>query len=195
MLYFKKGCKVPFPERISEGYEETSYGYIANISTEKILDVVKAFISIQKGSVFFFLELPTNISDEPEPEKYLHQDVYYMDNLSHDEAFSFLDSTGELLTNDGLCTFGFGSQENGDEIMVGKYNVVSFRCDKNASYINLFRNNNIEYTPGLITAWDTFSEDNPGICEKIEINGKTVFSIPKAFEKHGMYFAERREKS
>lgn len=32
---------------------------------------------------------------------------------------------GELLVNDGLCSFGFGGHNSNNEIMVGKYNLIS----------------------------------------------------------------------
>lgn len=31
----------------------------------------------------------------------------------------------DLMINDGMCSFGFGCHTSNDEIMVGKYNVVS----------------------------------------------------------------------
>ncbi len=115
-----------------------------------------------------------------------------MDCLKKDEAFSFLDSVGELLSNDGLCKFGFGSQSNNDEIMVDKYNVITISCKNNNLYMNLFRKNNIERTTSLVTAWNTFSEESPGVSEKIEINGKDVYSIITDYKSWGIYFAERR---
>lgn len=196
MFNFKKGCKVPFPEKILEEYEELECGYIANVSAEKIIEVLKEFVHLQDDFVFFFLELPTNLNDEPETENgivtNLHKDIYYMDNLSKEEAFSFLDSAGELLANDGLCKFGFGSQSNNDEIMVGKYNVVTISCKEKNTYMNLFRKNDINQTEKLITAWDTFSKEFHGVSEKIELNGKDVYSIIDDFKAWGIYFAERR---
>lgn len=195
MFNFKKGCKVPFPEKILEEYEETEYGYIANVSSEKIIDVLKDFVCLQDELIFFFLELPTNLADEPEKENdkatNFHKDIYYMDSLSKEETFSFLDKVGELLANDGLCKFGFGSQNN-DEIMVGKYNVITICCNEKNSYGNLFHKNNIKRTENLVTAWDTFSREYPGRSEKIEINGKDVYSIVEDFKNWGIYFAERR---
>ena len=194
MFNFKKGCKVPFPEKIFEEYEKTEYGYIANVSVEKTIDVLKEFVRMQDDLVFFFLELPTNLNDEPKKDKVtnFHKDIYYMDGLTKEESFSFLDSVGELLANDGLCKFGFGSQGNNDEIMVGKYNVITISCQKNNTYENLFHKNNIKQTENLVIAWDTFSEESPGVSEKIELSGKDVYSIIDDFKDWGIYFAERR---
>lgn len=194
MFKLKKGCKVPFPEKIFEEYEITEYGYIANISVEKIIYVLKDFVNLQDGLVFFFLELPTNLADEPKKDNVTNfrKDIYYMDGMTKEKAFSFLDSVGELLANDGLCKFGFGSQNNSDEIMVGKYNVVTILCKENNPYGNLLHRNNIKRTEHLVTAWDTFSKEFPGTSEKIELNGKNVYSIIDDFKDWGIYFAERR---
>ena len=193
MFNFKKGCDVPFPEMIHEEYEKNEYGYIANISTEKIVDVLKDFVNMQDGLVFFFLEVPTNLNDEPQKEKVtnFHKDIYYMDGLTKEKSFSFLDEVGEVLSNDGLCKFGFGSQSY-DEIMVGKYNVVTISCKENNLYEELFLKNNIKPTNHLVTAWDTFTQESPGRSRKIELNGKTVYSIIDDFRDRGMYFAERK---
>lgn len=194
MFNFKKGCEVPFPEKIFEEYEKTEYGYISNVSVEKTIDVLKDFIRLQDDLVFFFLELPTNLNDETEKDRAasFHKDVYYMDGLTKEEAFSFLDCAGELLANDGLCEFGFGSQENNDEIMVGKYNVITISCQHDNKYEEIFHKNNIKQTENLVKAWDTFSEESPGVSEKIELNGKDVYSIIDDFKDWGIYFAERR---
>lgn len=196
MFNFKKGCKVPFPEKILEEYGKTKYGYIANVSVEKTIDVLKDFVYLQDDLVFFFLELPTNLADEPEKENGMatnfHKDIYYMDYLTKEETVSFLDDVGELLANDGLCKFGFGSQSNNDEIMVGKYNVVTISCKEKNLYESLFRKNNIKRTANLVTAWNTFSKDSPGVSEKIELNGKDVYSIIDDYKDWGIYFAERR---
>ncbi len=194
MFNLKRGCKVPFPEKIIEEYEETEYGYIANVSAEKIIDVLKDFINMQDSLVFFFLELPTNLEDEVESATVVnfHKDIYYMDSLTHEESFSFLDSVGELLANDGICKFGFGSQSNSDEIMVGKYNIVTISAGEKNPYEKIFQKNSIKRTENLITAWDTFSVEDHGVSEKIEVDGKDVYSIIDDFKEWGMYFAERR---
>ena len=87
MFNFKKGCKVPFPDKIMEEYEKTEYGYVANVSVEKIINILIDFVNMQDDLVFFFLELPTNLADEPEKENGIatnfHKDIYYMDSLTN----------------------------------------------------------------------------------------------------------------
>ena len=41
-------------------------------------------------------------------------------------------------------------------------------------------------------AWDTFSEESPGVSKKIELDGKDVYSIIEDFKDWGIYLAERR---
>ena len=95
MINFKKGCQVPYPEKIFEQYEKSEQWYIANISAEKILDAVKEFIARQNDLVFFFLEVPSKLDDETEIEPGVldgsHKDVYYMDRMKVEEINNFLD--------------------------------------------------------------------------------------------------------
>ena len=56
-----------------------------------------------------------------------------------------------------------------------------------------FEPRGIERTDHLITERDTFSEEQPGISERYEVGGKSVFSIPEQFKEWGMYLAEQRE--
>jgi len=51
---------------------------------------------------------------------------------------------------------------------------------------------NIKQTENLVIAWDTFSEESPGVSKKIELDGKDVYSIIEDFKDWGIYLAERR---
>lgn len=197
MLNLKKGCKIKNADKLYEQYEKTEHGYIANVNIEKIIELLKSFISMQEGLVFFFLEVPSNKRDEKEIKPGVldctHKDVYYMDNLDKGEAVKLLDIAGELHANDGLSCFGFGSQHNNDEIGVGKYNVVTIFSQESDSYDELFQKFDIVKTEKLVTAWDTFTKDTPGHSERISINGKDIYSIIEEFKDWGLYFAEQRE--
>lgn len=197
MLNMKQGCKIKNPEELFEQYEKIENGYVPNINVEKIHDVLKEFISKQKSLVFFFLEVPSNLNDENEIKQgvpaEMHKDIYYIDSLNREKAFDFLDLVGELLANDGLASFGFGSQSNNDEISVGKYNVVTIYSIEDNSYDDLFEKFKIPQTKKLVTAWDFFTMELPGISEKIDFNGKDVYSIIDDFKGWGLYFAERKK--
>ncbi len=147
--------------------------------------------------LFFILELPTNYNDETvsesgETEVY-HKDVYYIDGCSQREALIILNRVGELLYNDGISAFGYGGHSSGDEIMFGEYNILTILSGNIKTYSNFFEEHNISKTDSLVTAWQTFSAETPGMCGSYSVNGETVYDIPKIFENYGMYFAERRE--
>ncbi len=197
MIDFKKGCKVPFPEKIFEQYEKIEQGYIANINVGKIIHILKEFVARQNEHVFFFLEVPAKLDDEKEIEPCVldgtHKDVYYMDSMDEEEVNVLLDVVGELLVNDGLSSFGFGSPKNKDEIIVEKYNVVKIYSYENHSYDDLFEKLEIPQTKNLITAWDTFSIDSPGVSDIFVVDGKDIYSIIEDFKEIGLYFAGQRE--
>ena len=48
MLEIKEGCKVPFPEKLFEGYEARDTAIYANVNASKILDMMKHFIEMHK---------------------------------------------------------------------------------------------------------------------------------------------------
>ena len=197
MLVLRKGCKVPFSEKLSEEYMLTDHQITANISADKIKAVMEHFICIHNEPFFFILELPSRLDDEEEirpgvVEK-LHKDVYYIDGCSNEDALTILLRIGELMINDGLCSFGFGCHESNDEILFGKYNVTTIFSRNIGQYINFMAEHEIAKSEHIVTAWDTFSQDHPGSAERIEADGKDVFSIPEMFADWGIYKAEQRE--
>ena len=197
MLVLRAGCRVPFPEKLFEEYMLMENQIIANISADKIRTVMEHFICIHEEPLFFILELPSKQYDEKEirpgvVEK-LHKDVYYIDGCSNEEALTILLRIGDLMTNDGLCSFGFGCHESNDEIMFGKYNVTIIFSRNIGQYISFMADHEITKREHIVTAWDTFSQEHPGSSERIDTDGKDIFSIPEMFADWGIYKAEQRE--
>lgn len=197
MLRLRKGSKVPFPEKLSEGYEYSAPCFAANVSADKLEALMKHFITLHNEPLFFILELPTRQEDETEVRpgavKTLHKDVYYIDGCTQDDALAILAETVGLIVNDGMCAFGFGCHQSHDEIMVGKYNVVTVHTRDKAAYDGYFEEHGIPLTENLITAWDTFSKDHPGESSIVDTDGKSVYDIPEILKDRGIYFADRRE--
>ena len=142
MLKLRSGCQVPFPEKLDEGYTLMNHQITANVSADKIKDIMTHFICIHDEPIFFILELPSKQYDEIEirsgiVEK-LHKDVYYIDGCTNEEALTILLRVGDLMINDGLCSFGFGCHESSDEIMFGKYNVTTLFSRNIESYQAFF---------------------------------------------------------
>lgn len=196
MLNMKKGCTVPFPEKLKEEYQVGENRLTANVGADKLKEVLEHFLSMYEEPVFFILELPTNANDEERGAggeiNELHKDVYYIDGLSAKDALLLLKREGELLIHDGISQFGFGGHETGDEIMVCSYNVVIIFSGNTGKYKGFFEAHGINETKELITAWDTFSRENPGSCSVFAEEGRDIYSIPELYKDKGMYLAERR---
>lgn len=194
MLQMVEGCQVPFPEQLAEGYEMgTRYTYI-NLDAERIPLILEKFLGGRRGEkVFFILELPTNIQDEPEPERVFHKDIYYLDNLTPAQALDLLGEYGQLLVRDGMSAFGFGGQESGDEIMVEKYNLVTLWAKRPVKWKPLLEELGLVETESLVTAGKTFDRDHPGRCRTVTVDGVTVYDLPERLKDRGLYFAERRK--
>ena len=197
MLKLRKGCKVPLNEKLFEGYERNGNTIYANVDADKIIDVLKHFITIHNEPLFFIFELPTKLDDEKPIQSGVinnfHKDVYYIDGCSQENALTILEQIGELLVNDGLCSFGFGGHLSSNEIMVGKYNLVSIYEKEQRTFDKFFEVHDIKFDEQLLTAWDTFTREQPGESERIITDGKDVFDIPEMFKEWGMYLAEQRD--
>lgn len=197
ILKLKAGSKISSKTVLYEGYQKEVNYITANVSIDKIEGILQHFITIHEERLFFILELPAKADDETEGMpgivNTLHKDIYYIDGCLQEEALTILIRVGDLLYNDGLISFGFGCHESNDEIMFGKYNVLTIYSQNINDYDDFFEPHEIEQKDDLITAWDTFSAESPGISEKYELDGKTVYDIPKQFAEWGMYLAEQRE--
>lgn len=197
MINLKQGSQIPFPEKIFEQFEVSDNTIYANVSVEKVENILKDFIRIHNEPLFLILEIPTNEKDEQQNEnsevEAFHKDVYYLDGCSQEEAVDILNRYGTLLIHDGLTTFGFGGHNSSDEILFGKYNIMTvFSKDKN-DYIDFFKKYNFEQVDSLLTAWDTFSEETFGASTNITVDDTNIYAIPELLKGQGMYFAERRE--
>lgn len=203
MFKLIKGAKIDESIKLTEEYEVADKWVYANISAENIRTVVNKFIEVEKGNRFcLFIELPSNKADENvvgvTEDGYcqvdcLHIDVYYLDNISADYLIELLNIFEDILINDGLSSFGVLSQ-SGREIGKYKYNVVkAYSNDNLAPIIEVFTALGIPETNELITAWNCFSKDNPGISEIYSIDGKTIYDVVDTLKEVGMYKAEQRE--
>lgn len=199
MLKLRKGCRVPFPERLDEGYRMADGCILANVSADHIIAVMERFIRSHGEPLFFILELPAKQHEETELRPGIvgafHKNVYYIDGCSQEEALAILNRIGELAVNDGLCAFGFGGHVSKEEILFGKYNVTTLLGPELSRFDGFFEECGIAENADLLTAWDTFSDDCPGRCDTVTTDGRDVYSIPEQLAGWGIYLAERREDS
>ena len=198
MLELVKGHEVPRVELLSEAFTKTNdVSITANVNASKIQTLFEDFINSHDEPMFFILELPVPVDREervgPGILKGSHNDVYYIDGCSNEDCHTILDVIGKWIINDGLSTFGFGCHHSNDEILLGKYNIITVYSESIHSYNALFERHHIPQVDTLITAWDTFDADHPGVSTRYEEDGKTVYDIPEAFKEFGMYLAETRK--
>ena len=195
MLKLRQGCRVPFPELLNEAYQRDETRIIANVDADKISDIVSHFIAMHNEPLFFILELPSNKKDEnatPEGEvSSFHKDIYFIDGCSQSKANDIWSRVSEILINDGLCSFGFGAHYSKDEIMIGKYNVLTLLSPQLQKFDGFFESHNIVETDRLITAWTTFTKDHPGESMRIKTNEKDIFDVVDMLKDSGLYFYQR----
>lgn len=197
MLKLRKGNKVPFPEMLSEGYMHEDDRITANVSADKLKAVLAHFIAVHKEPLFFILELPSNLKRQkilrPGVMEAFQNDVYYIDGCTQEKAVAILEKTADILINDGMSSFGFGCHESHDEIMVGKYNVVTVFCSNPKVYEGFFEQHEIHEDAQLVTAWDTFRKNHYGESKRVDTDGKNIFDIPDMLKDMGIFLAGKRE--
>lgn len=200
MIELKKCCSVPFPEKLFEEYEIADNKIFANIGASKVLDMMKRFSDMRDEPMFFILEVPATIYDGITESKILHNspdnnDVYYIDGLDNSGIKELLDAVGNFLVKDGMNLFGIAGHISHEEIVFGRYNLMTIHTPDPQKYKDFFAEFEIKVTDHLVTAWDTFDENNAGECTLLvsEVTGKTIYDIPEVYKDYGMYLYEERK--
>jgi enolase len=100
---------------------------------------------------------------------------------------------GDIILNDGLSKFGVASEASRDEIFIAKYKIVYIFSKSIEKYVPLLRKYGLEEKEKLVTAWETFSKQTPGICRSVNINGNDIYNVRDKLAEHGMYKGQIRE--
>lgn len=197
MLKMIKGCRINNSYVLYEGYEQIDSGFVANVDADKIQKLFENFLKLHNELCFIILEVPTNAKAESAflsgGTSPLHKDVYYLDGLTPERAVEFLSVFGEWLIHDGLSSFGIGIHSGNNEIVAGKYNVVTVFTQDKPKYNGFFETLGISQVSDLKTAWDYFTWDNPGDSFLYTYNGKNIYDLVDHLKQYGLYFAERRQ--
>ena len=180
MFQTAAGVTVPYPEKLSEQYLRDGNTITANLSFEKLSD----FIDNSERSISFLLGDGAGAVVSPDAEA---DEVWYLDGMTKKQLTMILDGYGELLCQDGLSAFAIGSLTTEEELFVQKYKVLSIYSETVERFEPLLRQFDVEKTPNLVTAWDTFSEAHPGSAERLEVAGQTVPDMIRELCKIGMY--------
>lgn len=197
MLKMIKGCRIHNPAILYEGYKQFDSGFVANVDADKIQILFECFVKLHNEPCFIILEVPTNAKEETallsDGSSPLHKDVYYLDGLTPERAVEFLNVYGEWLIHDGMSSFGIGIHSGANEIVAGKYNVITVYTQDKQRYNGFFETLGIQQICDLKTAWDYFTSDTPGESFLHTYKGKDVYDLVEHLKQYGLYFAERRE--
>lgn len=177
-----QGVSTPDAEGLKSGYKQEGDSFTGLVSAELMAQLAEGFIALADEPVFFLLELPREDSEE--------YDVYYLDNCTKEVARAIMKRYGELLVQDGLSRFGFGSNKSGEELYFMDYQEFMLYTPKREKAKKLLEKLGIARTEKPCSMWDSFTEERQGSLSAVELEGETVFDIPEALEEAGMYLAE-----
>ncbi len=197
-----RGVHVEDLSRIREGYsvrvsEEGHSVFTVNVSAERLRAVFERLTSLVVDPGFLVLEVGTNetverslrvSSDDP-----LHNDVFYLDGMTHRELLELMDRGGELLIHDGGIQFGYGSGSGKDEVFVRAYKILSVFADDPDKYHRALSELCIERVAKLRTVWDNFTPDSPGSRRVLDDGRRSIWDLIEELKGAGLYLAERRE--
>jgi hypothetical protein len=194
MFKTASGVFIPFPERITEGYKRIEPGFKCNVSFEKLQPLFTDFYLGLEEPLFFILHTPLTTYEEARQKDTdnLHEQVYYMTECSKDRIGMIMQAYGEILFNDGMIKIGISSQVSREELFIAKYKIVFIYSKDKDKYVPLMEKYGLTETDPLVTAWDTFSAEHPGLCRRIKIKGKDGYYVRDKLIELGMYKGEIR---
>lgn len=188
------GC-IASTEGIASAYQNCGNCIDSVVSAELIRPLLEAVLYKLEEPQFFFIELPCSEAEEKQLRKLekdpTHRKVYYLDGCTREVSLAILGRYGDLLINDGLTRFGFGSNKNNDEIYVMDYQQIQV-YGLTSLFEPVYKKLGIPETKELRTCWDNFTYENPGVSSSVEIEGERCEDIVEALTKEGMYYAETR---
>lgn len=163
---------------VGEFFENIPGGYAVYPSLDKMKALAESFIDKISEPMFFFLELPKE-------EEALKYDVYYLE-CTKAVAKAILKRYGELLINDGVSRFGFGSHKNDEEIYFSSLQTVYIYTKREGEFERILKSLGISNDKKLSAA-DKFDPESDDIT-LVEIDGETVFDIAENLKDAGLYF-------
>lgn len=162
------------------------------VSAELIRPLLEKILDKLDEPQFFFVELPCSEQESKElGGNVTHRKVYYLDGCTRQVSLAILDRYGELLINDGLTCFGFGSNKTNDEVYVMDYQQIQV-YGMTKFFEQVYKSLGIPETDRLKTLWDNFSPEHPGASSSVEIEGERCEDIIENLRDEGMYYAETR---
>ena len=210
-MLFNSNYSLDGKENIKEEFQKDDYYIIANVSEDKILDVINHFSVLNKDEkMFLILECPCDEQKEIELNKKiakkegksfdghilfkLHKDIYYADGLGFEHIIGIINENFDMFRNNGLISFGVGCHESNDEIMIEPYNIVTIFSKQIDQYSEFYKAHDIKECKNIKTAWNLIQASNPGVKTVSNDGNGDIYSFIRKMEKEvGLYLAETRE--
>lgn len=193
MFQTAPGVTIPFPDKIQEEFKVYDGKSIyANISFEKLKPMLTEFYHNLPEPLFFVLQLPLSIHEERKlgDSNTFHQEVCYLDGQTKSQIDDIIEKYGQILLEDGMSQFAVASHVNNEEIFIQKYKLTAFYSSSPRRFIPFLQRYGLTETDNLITVWNTFSQETPGECRSVSINGFDVYDVAEQLKKQGMYRAK-----
>ena len=131
--------------------------------------------------MFFFLELPCRNDEDA-------FDLYYLE-CTKPVAEAIIKRYGDLLINDGISRFGFGSHKTGDEIYFHLFQRVFLFTESTEKYEKILKALEISDDPANTVA-DNFDPDMDEVMP-VELDGETVYDAVENLKSAGLYFDKK----
>lgn len=193
MFQTAPGVTIPFPDKIQEQFQVYEGKSIyANISFEKLKPILTEFYHSLPEPLFFVLQLPLSIHEERKlkDSNTFHQEVCYLDGQTKSQIDDIIEKYGQILLEDGMSQFAVASHVNNEEIFIQKYKLTAFYSSSPRRFIPFLQRYGLTETDNLITVWNTFSQETPGECRRVSINGFYVYDVAEQLKKQGLYRAK-----
>ena len=193
MFQTAPGVTIPFPDKIQEQFQVYEGKSIyANISFEKLKHILTEFYHSLPEPLFFVLQLPLLMHEERKmgDSNTFHQEVCYLDGQTKSQIDDIMEKYGQILLEDGMSRFAVASHVNNEEIFIQKYKLTAFYSSFPRRFIPFLKRYGLTETDNLITVWNTFSQETPGECRRVSINGFDVYDVAEQLKKQGLYRAK-----
>lgn len=165
------------------------------VSAERIRSIFKRAVKLIKKP-YFFIEVPCTDAQESEllnkGESGAHMQLYNLE-VTREVANAILERYGDLLINDGVTNFGFGSLETETEIYAMPFQTIMlYNKNDTRGFEKILKQDNItELKPEkFITIDSLLSKNNPADRVMVEFNGETVFDVIENLKEVGLTLCE-----
>ncbi len=179
-----------------EPYDEDSWKFIVLMSAERMAEGLAQLFDALEYPGFLILETPASKKQEQElatQDTKFHKNIYFQDGLAKETAQAIYKEDRELLINDGMSRFGFGSHIQKEEVFVDQYKAIEIWTATPEKYQTMLEGMGLKQRPVLYTMADFIHPRNPCNRKSIQVNGMTVYDLVDSMLSKGLYLAKTTE--